>query len=692
MTFSPAPPRWLTPLGWPLLAALLLMARPTAAQHEPPKYGKIDLKEFDAATFARDTGAAAVVLADVGRAYFVHQNGGFRLMFERTRRVKILDTRGFAYATARIPLYRENSVEERVLSLKAATYRLVSGKVEKTELKSADVVTEQLDAHHLERRFTMPAVQAGAVVEYAYTVQSDFIFNLQDWWFQEGIPVRHSEYRVQIPEFLEYTHRLTGYAPLRIDTREVGTTVMSFRSENNSADIINSGGVAANRPASTNVPVQNYRWVGIDMPAFRSESYITTPADYLTHIRFQLSGTRMPGQTYRDITGNWGSVNRLLLASDDFGGYLGVTGTLTPALQSLRTSQIDLVKRAAAVTELVRSRVAFDGNDRLYATQSARKVLELQRGNAAEINLLLVSALREAGLSANPALVSTRQHGRIYDDLPLLDRFNFVLAVVELPGQSELLLDATDPATPAGQVPARCLNTRGRVIAPTEAHQRWVAVLTPHPYTQYTAGTLALRAGGGGTGALRREFGGYAAQEARQALQATGAASFAAAHAHLGADARLVSHQLSEQQNPAKPLVLALNVEVTGEGEADAATQYFSLSQLLQPAPNPLTTPERHLPIDLGTAFNETIRLTLTLPDGYVAEALPTPVNMKLPDDAGSFQFVYSAGADGRTVDVMSRFVLRKASYSPEEYPDLRALYEQVLAKHAELVTLKRKS
>ncbi len=138
-------------------------------------------------------------------------------------------------------------------------------------------------------------------------------------------------------------------------------------------------------------------------------------------------------------------------------------------------------------------------------------------------------------------------------------------------------------------------------------------------------------------------------------------------------------------------MVMNLNIKLPSEGSA-ADTRFVSIPQFLHPTPNPIAAPTRRLPLDIGANFSEIIRLTFKIPEGYEPESFPASVNLRLPDDAGSFQFVYSAGADSRSVDVMSRFVLRKSTYSPEEYVALRTLYEQMLAKHAELLTLKRKS
>ena len=64
----------------------------------------------------------------------------------------------------------------------------------------------------------------GAVVEYAYTVTSDFFFNLQDWTFQREIPVRWSEFRASIPEYFDYKMLMQGYYAPALQTKEESAT------------------------------------------------------------------------------------------------------------------------------------------------------------------------------------------------------------------------------------------------------------------------------------------------------------------------------------------------------------------------------------------------------------------------------------------------------------------------------------
>jgi hypothetical protein len=103
---------------------------------------------------------------------------------------------------------------------------------------------------------------------------------------------------------------------------------------------------------------------------------------------------------------------------------------------------------------------------------------------------------------------------------------------------------------------------------------------------------------------------------------------------------------------------------------------------------NPFQHEFRSYPVDIGMMQQDVIRLTLTLPAGYVAE-LPKTASLALPNGGGRYLYSATSLAPG-TVQLMSRLTLDKPVYNPEEYQALRELYRQVLAKQAEALVIKK--
>lgn len=139
----------------------------TFAQPDPVRFGKVEMADLQAKTYANDTSAEAVVLCDYGQTEFVYNNErGFQTKSERTTRVRILKKSGYDWATVEVPLYRNNANDEEKLSnLKGYTYNLQNGQVVKERLGKEAIFLEKKDENHLIQKFTLPNVKEGSVIE-----------------------------------------------------------------------------------------------------------------------------------------------------------------------------------------------------------------------------------------------------------------------------------------------------------------------------------------------------------------------------------------------------------------------------------------------------------------------------------------------------------------------------------------------
>ncbi|TYZ11987.1 DUF3857 domain-containing protein [Hymenobacter lutimineralis] len=567
------------------------------AQAEPIKFGKLDLKEFDAKNFAADTAAEAVVMADFGRSHFEYVQNQFKVVFERVTRIKILKKAGYDMATVSVPLYRKNGNEERLSNLRGFTYNLVNGQLVKEKLESSGIFTEQRDANNSVRKFTLPNVKEGSIIEYAYNVSSDFWFNFQDWQFQYSVPVRWSEYRASIPEYFDYRMAMQGYEPLAASEQNEGNTQFTVRQE---------GGAMENITART----KTYRWVMKDVPGFRQEPFITTTRDYVSRIDFELRGTQFPQQPYEEATGNWNKINSELLAAENFGTQLNRTGFLKAEVAAIMAKHTEPLARAAAVQQLVQTNVQYNDLDRMYSA-GVRKAYEQHTGNSADINLLLIGLLRNVGLTANPAILSTRDHGRLDESSPMMSRFNYVLAAVTLPGQAEaLLLDATQKHADFGMLPERVLNTRAHLVTEKSLEDHWLTVASRQRYVHFQTAQLQLDDRGGWKGKIHDEHAGYNALSARASLQKLGEKKYIETNYLKQKDGWAVPKYTVQQADLlAKPLAVDMEVEAPGDEDPNG-TLYFSPMRNFGEDENPFKLVNRQFPVDFGAGREETLMLT----------------------------------------------------------------------------------
>ena len=673
-------------------AVLAALSGSTAAhaQEEPIKFGKPEPADFTAAAFVGDSAAAAVVLCDYGTTSFRLKGTSFQLVTERVTRVKILKKAGYEAATVSVPLFHRGPDEEKLASLRGTTYNMVNGAVVKTKLENSTTFTEDLTTNVRVRKFTLPNVHEGSVIEYAYSVTSDFLFNFQPWTFQQEYPVRWSEYRANIPEYFDYKMLMQGYHALAVRAQTENTTQFNLHQDSHIEPGLNGGSTkAVNELLSARVT--NYRWAMKDLPAFRDEPFMTTANDYVDRISFQLAGEQFPGQGYHNVAGTWSKIDSELLTEDSFGAQLGKGNFLKDQILPLIAKYPDVEARAAAVRQVVMTAVRYDGTNRYSTDGSLRKAFDAHHGTSADVNLLLIAALRDAGLTANPVLLSTRSHGRVNPAQPLLDQFNYVVALVPLATGKDLLVDATEPLLPCGVLPQRCLSQTGRLIMNNASESRWVDLAPAQRRVRYQQVALTLDAQGGLTGKVHEEHGGYAGVEARKELASLGEKKYLAEMTRPHSGWTVPKFAVADRENVAKLLAVDYEFAQPADDNATAGTLYLSPLREFSSDQNPFRHDDRLFPVDFGSAQETTTLLTLTLPAGYELAEAPKSAVVDLPNGGGRYVYSAVAAAPG-VVQITSRLSLRKPIYAAEEYVHLREFYRLMLEKQGEKLVIKKKA
>ena len=79
--------------------------------------------------------------------------------------IKIYDDQGLDYGDFSISYYQDGNDKEKVRGVKANTYNAENGKIVKTELKKEDIWDEQTTENLKNRKFALPKVKAGSVLE-----------------------------------------------------------------------------------------------------------------------------------------------------------------------------------------------------------------------------------------------------------------------------------------------------------------------------------------------------------------------------------------------------------------------------------------------------------------------------------------------------------------------------------------------
>ncbi|MEZ5071840.1 MAG: DUF3857 domain-containing protein [Bacteroidales bacterium] len=676
-----------------LLACALLTTHAVRAQRSPMKFGDLSDEHLQATVCPIDSNAHAYFIFDYGFSYFHYgsttvraedvagTNKGFQLYFTRHFRIKVLDQEGLDWADFAIPLYR-NLDEESVGKIKAFTYNVVDGNVEKSKLDPKDVFVEETSEHWKTQKFAMPNVQAGSIIEVQYTILSDFFYNLRTWDFQKSIPVLYSEYNVHIPEYYTFNHFSRGYFPIET-AKEIRTKKITITTvESNSMDNFGRRKYTSNYEYLDHVT----QYKAANIPAFPVESYLRTADNYLSRIEFEIMKIQFPSGTPEYYTTTWSAVDERLLEDEDFGRSLNHRGHLKDLAMIVQAGSEDPEARLHLAFALMQSKMNWNGENRYYASEKLDRSFRDGVGNSADVNLNLIALLRETGFEAYPVVLSTQQNGIVHPSHPSLSQFNYVVALVKR-DDGFVLLDATDREAEINLLPVRCLNDKGRVIGAPGLE--WVNLMDHKPYRYTSSCQLILDQDLSVRGKTTVSMADYASY-----LQKKRIASYENLEAYEVAldedfeDGRIEHLEVKGLDTTLSAVTLQFDVSREGLAEDAGGILYFS--PIVDPFfdSNPFKLDKREYPVEFDHPYTIMQSYYIALPEGYRIEEVPAPFATKLPDNSAVYRYQVTPSGSGLMVNTVLN--LRKSQYLPEEYEGLKMFLQLVIDKQEEMVVLSK--
>ena len=661
------------------------------SQKSPSNFGKVSNDQLTSDYCPIDSNAHAYYIFDYGFSYFQYgttkvREGessqgqkGFQLFFKRHFRIKILDSQGFDWADVEIPLYRDGS-EEKIGIIKATTYNLENGKIEKTKLSRKDIYTEETSEYWFQKKFAMPAVKEGSVIEVEYTIISDFFFNLREWAFQSTIPVLRSEYHVHIPEYYIFNQTQKGYYPIKTErgAKQKQISIAYSYNTNNTAQARQTS------TSTTDYKDITYLFLASEVPAFPAEDFLRTEENYISKIEFELQRTEFPGGVGNYYTTTWEQVDDRLLKSTYLGQALSRSGHLANDVSELKSGDKEGLSLIGAAYKQTKKKLVWNGHKSKYTTNSLAKAYKEGSGNCADINLNLVALLGKLGFEAYPVVLSTQKHGIIHPSHPSLSSFNYVIAMVQLENKI-YLLDATDPYSEINLLPVRCLNDKGRVIGSHD--QKWINLMDYRPYQSISNYALALTDDMALKGTRRlvlTDYAFYLYKKRIKGFDDMGQFEESFNKQHEATIENLTVEGLDSLEN------LTLTYELSEPAFAENANELIYFSPVVNPyfESNPFKLEKREYPVEYNHPYMIKESIFITLPEGYTVSELPKAVNLKMPDN--SAQYIYQVVESGNGIIINTGFSIKKSLFLPEEYEGIKQFYQIVIDKQNELVVLQK--
>jgi len=660
-----------------ILCLLFFWETNIAQDKSNTKFGKVSPEDFAPKSYAIDSNANAVVIADIGSSRIVgNTKGWFSIEFKRYCRAHILNKNGFDIATEEINLYSDGNLEEKLSDLKAVTYNLENGKVIETKLDKDNIFKNKLSKNLVEKKFTFPNIKEGSIIEFEYTITSDFLRYLRSWTFQGDYPTLWSEYNLRLPAFFSYLFLGQGYQKFFIQTR---------KDWQDQYKVTETNGTEASQFYTITTAVTDYRWVIKDAPALKDEGYVSTVKNHVQKIEFELTSKNEPLEPHIYIS-SWPQVSEELMNQEDFGLPLSKDMSwLSDAAKTALSGANRPLDKAKKIYEYVRDNFTCTDYSEVGLDHTLKNVLKAKAGTVAEINLLLIAMLRYAGLDADPVILSTRTHGYAYALYPILNKFNYVICDATIEG-NQVFLDATRPRLGFGKLTPACYNGPARIINASATALEFSADSLME--RKMTSIMLTTNDKGEMVGRLQQVPGYFESHEIRETVKEKGQDEFfKTVKKNYGQEVELISPHIDSLNNLEESVGISYNFQVKQENENILYVNPMFGEGYKE---NPFKSAQRYYPVEMPYASDETYVFSMIVPQGYVVDELPKSVIVKL-NDAGDGQFEYIVSESNGTISMRSRIQLKRAYYQPAEYDLLREFFNLVVKKHNEQIVLKKK-
>jgi len=649
-----------------LVVFLLLNISKFKAQNY--ELGKITIEELQEKVNAKDTTAPATVLFKKGKTFFTYSSGrGFTANHVYEFKIKIYKKEGLSWANHKVSYYvgYENLSDDNVSFSNAVTYNLENGAIIKTKLSSEGIFNRKIDKYWNQAIITLPNVKVGSVIEFKYVVKSANVIRLPDFDFQYDIPVAFFEYKTEIPEFLIYKSILIGQLNIK-----------------SSSQIVESKQMFA-----TGYKQINSLYTSENIPALKKEKFIDNISNHSGSIQNELERKRFPQEPIVDYTKTWEGVATSIYKNDSFGKELKLKNYYSEDLKSLLQNINLPSERLNAIFKFVQNRMNWNKEKGYFVNKGVKKAYEARTGNVAEINFILISILKTAGIEVSPVLVSTIENG--VPVFPNRTVFNYVMAAAEIDGK-KILLDATNKFTAPNVLPLNLLNWKGRLIKAdgssqeidlipeTPSKANYTIIATINPDLRKIEGQIRIR---------RADYSALQFRELK--LSDNNEDAYLEKLENDLSKIEINDYSLeNKNEDLSKPVVEKFSFTFNNAYDVIDGKIFLKPLLFFTDITNPLVQEERQMPIYFGYPNQNTYNVFFEIPDGYVIESMPKPI--RIMTEIKDASYVMNMIAEENKIQIQVTKGINKATFAAADYDMLKEFFQKIIVSQNEKIVLKK--
>jgi hypothetical protein len=516
----------------------------------------------------------------------------------------------------------------------------------------------------------VPAAVPGSTVGYEVEEEIQPYVPMDDWTFQDTIPVREAHYSFELPPGWSYK-----------------ATWINHPEE----PVIQAGQA-------------RWQWLVKDVKAIKREPQMPP----MTAVAGRLVVSFQPPNGHDQGLQSWSDMGKW---------YLNLTQGRRSASAAIKQKVAELTASQATTLGKMQALAGFVQTDIRYVAielgiggvqpHRAEEIFTHRYGDCKDKVTLLSSMLKEIGVDSHYLIVNS-ERGAVTDATPVGFEFDHAILAIQLPQDMQdptmlatlshaqlgrlLLFDPTDSYTPLGQLAGQLQGGYGLLVRPDGGELIKIPALPPSASAIQRTAHLDLDANGRLSGEVHEVWLGDPAAAERDTLNSTTQEtdrirSIESLVSGSIATFQLTKATLANRQSTNKPLEWTYSLEVDQYARASGDLVTVRPRVLGSMAHGLLETNEpRRYDIEFEGPRRDTDVFEIKLPEGYVIDDLPPPV-----DQEHSFA-TYHSKTDlvGRTLRYARTFEVKSVSVSVAQADELKSLYRVILNDERMQAVLKK--
>ncbi|WP_114820574.1 transglutaminase-like domain-containing protein [Chryseobacterium sp. KLBC 52] len=617
----------------------------------PPKFNDADLSKTKSLL---DDNAPAEILYK--SAYFMIDNNTGNLHKRYFYRVKIYDKdKAEDWLNLEIPIYNIGSNRESLGKFKAFTYNLENGNSVPVKVEKSSQYKSKENKYVTLTKFAFPGVKNGSILEYQYEIISPFRFMIPEVLIESDTPSLNTEYVFDTPINMSYNVNYTGgITPKYREMEERYLYGSQYRT---------------------------YRFAYENLKGFKTEKFVRNDRNFRTKISAELNSTNF-GEL-KLYSSSWDQIGKRLYESEDFGGEMKkaklAKENLPAGISEMKTD----LEKANAIFSYVQKTFTWNKDKGIYTEDGIRKLLETKVGNAAEINLFLVMMLREAGLKADPLVISTVENGLINLVSPNISNMNFVLAAISIDDQLHIY-DATSKQSSLDEIPLKNWNQYGILV--TKGKTLLIQMANVKSSNTFLTVNGKINDDGSISGTYSdRDTGAYAM------------------YVKDSYDDNAEKYKKQYKENFSMDFT-DIDSKVLENGDFESSMKFSSPNLIdrvgkkmiinpmlfLNKSSNEFDQTEvRQYPIDFGSPITKVKKVTLEIPEGYMIEEMPK--EKKIVTEDKEIEYTYSIVQKENKLEVTTTTKINSSDYPKEYYPAFKQIWGVASKFENQVISLVKK-